>query len=39
MFMAAMATKMSVLMVTSMLFITQINQAFLDVVVDAMMVS
>jgi hypothetical protein len=25
--------------VTSMLFITQINQAFLDVVVDAMMVS
>ena len=39
MFMAAMATKMSVLMVTSMLIIAQINQAFLDVVVDAMMVS
>lgn len=39
MLMAAMGTKMSALMVTSMLFITQINQAFLDVVVDAMMVS
>lgn len=38
-FMAAMGTKISALMVTSMLFITQINQAFLDVVVDAMMVS
>jgi len=38
-FMAAMGTKIGALMVTSMLFITQINQAFLDVVVDAMMVS
>jgi hypothetical protein len=37
--MAAMGTKMSALLVTSMLSITQINQAFLDVVVDAMMVS
>jgi len=30
---------MSTLLVTTMLFITQVNQAFLDVVVDAMMVS
>jgi hypothetical protein len=37
--MAAMGTRMSALVVTSTLFITQINQAFLDVVVDAMMVS
>ena len=37
--MVSMGTKMSTLLVTTMLFITQVNQAFLDVVVDAMMVS